>query len=300
MSAAKMHHDEVATDVGLVRRLLAAQHPQWADLPIERFDSTGTSNSIYRLGSELAVRLPRRPGTIPEVANQQRWLPRLAPHLPLPIPEPIAAGEPGEGYPWGWTVYRWLEGEAATRGNLVDQRDAATDLGRFVVALQRIDTAGGRRPGEGNYWRGCPLGARDDVTRHAIEELHGKVDTDAATAAWDAALATPAWTAPPVWIHGDLMPGNLLVDDGRLRAVIDFGSLGVGDPACDLQIAWNFFTGESRDAYRAALAVDDATWARGRGWALSVALLQLPYYETSNPVMADTARFTIDQVLADN
>ncbi len=299
MPTGKLHDDEVATDVGLVRRLLAAQHPQWADLPIEPFDSTGTSNYIYRLGDDLAVRLPRRPGTTAEVAKQQEWLPLLAPHLPLAIPVPVAAGKPGEGYPWAWTVYRWLDGESATADCVADPVAAATDLGRFVGALQQIDTAGAPGPGEDNYWRGCPLAARDGTSRDGIEQLHGKIDTAAATAVWDDALATPEWSEPPVWIHGDLMPGNLLVDHGQLHAVIDFGCLGVGDPACDLQIAWNLFSGASRAAYRAALPVDDATWARGRGWALSLALRQLLYYETSNPAMADIAQFTIDEVLAD-
>jgi aminoglycoside phosphotransferase (APT) family kinase protein len=299
MSTGKLHDDEVATDAELVRRLLAAQHPQWADLPIERFDSTGTSHYIYRLGSDLAVRLPRRPGTSSEIAKDQQWLPKPAPHLPLAIPAPLAAGKPGEGYPWEWTVYRWLEGESATLDGVADLVQAATDLGRFVAALQEIDTAGAPGPSEDNYWRGCPLAARDGVTHYGIEQLHGKIETAAVIAAWEEALATPEWSEPPVLVHGDLMPGNLLVDRGRLHAVIDFGCLGVCDPASDLQIAWNFFTGESRAAYRAALPVDDATWDRGRGWALSVAVLQLPYYEASNPVMATIARHTIDEVLAD-
>jgi aminoglycoside phosphotransferase (APT) family kinase protein len=299
MSTGRLHDDEIGTDADLVRRLLAAQHPEWAGLSIERFDSTGTSHYIYRLGSDLAVRLPRRPGTVAEIAKDQQWLARLAPQLPLAIPAPIAAGKPGEGYPWEWSVYRWLAGESATVDGVDDLVQAATDLGRFVAALQQIDTTGAPGPSEDNYWRGCPLAARDEVTHHGIELLRGQIDTAAAIHVWQDALATPEWPEPPVWIHGDLMPGNLLIEAGRLHAVIDFGCLGVGDPACDLQIAWNFLTGESRDAYRAALVVDDATWARGRGWALSLALLQLSYYETSNPVMANIARFTIDEVLTD-
>jgi aminoglycoside phosphotransferase (APT) family kinase protein len=221
------------------------------------------------------------------VTVEHEWLPRLAPHLPLAIPVPLARGTPGEGYPFVWAVARWLDGEIAALDRFTDPRAAATELGRFVIALRQIDPAGGRRPGEGNYGRA------------AIAQLRGTIDTDAATGAWEEALAAPEWTAAAVWIHGDLMPGNLLVDRGRLSAVIDFGGLGVGDPACDLQIAWNLFTGESRDAYRAAVAPDDATWARGRGWALSVALLQLPYYATSNLAMAGIARATIEAVLAD-
>jgi aminoglycoside phosphotransferase (APT) family kinase protein len=296
----KLHDDEVAVDVDLVRRLLAAQHPQWADLPIEQYDSTGTSNSIFRVGADLSVRMPRVARSMEQVTIEQRWLPQLAPVLPLAIPVPLAIGEPGEGYPYIWAIAQWLDGESAATAEIDDPRAAATDLGQFVAAMRRVDTTGGRRPGDGNFYRGCPLADRDVVTRHAIGELAGKIDLEAATAAWEHALATPALTGPPVWIHGDLMAGNLIVDHGRLHAVIDFGGLGVGDPACDLIVAWNFFSGAARATYRAVLEVDDDTWARGRGWALSVALLQLPYYEISNPALAAIARFTIDQVLADH
>ena len=295
----KLHDDELETDADLVRRLLAAQHPQWADLPIRRFASDGTSNALYRLGNDLVARLPLRPGSGAAIGREHQWLPFLAPHLPLAVPTPVALGGPGEGYESVWSVYGWLDGESAATAPLDDPADAATALGWFVVALRSVDATDGPRPSADNYGRGCPLALRDDGTRQAIAELTGTIDTDAATAAWETALATPVWAASPVWLHGDLMPGNLLVDRGRLHAVIDFGGVGVGDPACDLQIAWNFFAGASRDAYRDAVEVDDDTWARGRGWALSVALLQLPYYATSNPAMARVARFTIDAVLAD-
>ena len=214
MPPGKLHVDELETSLDLVRRLLAAQHPQWSDLPIEQFDSTGTSNSLYRLGDDMVVRLPRRPGSAPAVGREHRWLPELAPYLPLPIPVPLALGAPGEGYPSVWSVYRWLDGETAAMEGIADPQQAATDLGRFLVALQRIDPTGGPRPDEGNYGRGCRLAARDDVTRTTIAALHGTIDTDAAMDAWQDALAAPAWSQPGVWIHGDLMPGNLLVRRG--------------------------------------------------------------------------------------
>jgi aminoglycoside phosphotransferase (APT) family kinase protein len=290
-----MHADEVDVATTLVRRLIEAQFPQWADLPLEPVESAGTDNAIYRLGDELAVRLPRVAGATGQVADEQRWLPRLAPQLPLAVPLPLAAGRPGEGYPFPWSVSRWLPGEPATGDTLHDLSQAATELADFIAALQRIDPTGGPQSP-----RGVPLTRRDARTREAIAALDGKIDTHAVTAAWEAALQAPPWRGPPVWTHGDLYDGNLLADRGRLSGVIDFGVLGVGDPACDLIVAWSLFSGEARTTFRTALAVDDHTWARGRGWALSVALIALPYYETTNPVMVANARHRINQVLADH
>ncbi|MSQ08345.1 MAG: aminoglycoside phosphotransferase family protein [Dehalococcoidia bacterium] len=298
MPADKMHVDEVDTDASLVGRLLAAQFPQWADLSIEPVRSAGTDNAIYRLGDDMAVRLPRIHWAAGQVDKEHRWLPRLAPHLPLAIPVPLAMGKPSEGYPWHWSICRWLEGENATIERISDPRQAATDLAQFISALQRIDTTGGPLPGPQE--RGVPLAMRDAYTRDAIARLHGMLDTGAATAAWEAALQAPRWHGAPVWTHGDLQSGNLLSVKGRLSAVIDFGCLGVGDPACDLIVAWNLFSPESRDVFRAALPVDDATWARGRGWALSVGLIALPYYKDTNPVLAGINRYAIDAVLADH
>jgi aminoglycoside phosphotransferase (APT) family kinase protein len=294
-----MHADEVDTDASLVRRLLAAQFPSWAGLPIEPVPSAGTENAIYRLGTEMAVRLPRIHGDTGQVDKLHQWLPTLAELLPLTIPVPLAKGEPGEGYPWHWSVYPWLEGENATPERIADPGQAATALGQFVAALQRIDPAGGPSPGQHNFFRGVPLAARDSHTRTAIEALHGVLDTDAATAAWDAALQVPAWHGPPVWIHGDLQTGNLLARGGRLSAVIDFGGLGVGDPACDLITAWDLLSAETREVFRTAVRVDDATWARGRGWALSIGLIGLPYYLDTNPEFVRYARRLIDETLAD-
>jgi aminoglycoside phosphotransferase (APT) family kinase protein len=299
MTAGKMHVDEVDTDASLVRRLLVAQFPQWADLAIEPVPSAGTDNALYRLGDDMAVRLPRIERATPQVDKEHEWLPRLAPHLPLAVPVPLARGFPGEGYPWHWSITPWLAGENVTIGRLADPCQAATDLGRFIATLQRLDPAGGPPPGVHNFGRGVPLAQRDRRTREALRALDGMLDTAAVTAAWDAALQAPAWQGPPVWIHGDVSAGNLLAIQGRLSAVIDFGGLGVGDPACDLMIAWTLFSGESRETFRAALAVDDATGARGRGWALSWALIFIPSYVHTNPVGVSNAWRTIDAVLAD-
>jgi aminoglycoside phosphotransferase (APT) family kinase protein len=296
--ARKMHADEVDIDVSLVRRLLIAQFPQWADLPIVPVHSAGTVNAIYRLGDDMAVRLPRVRRWAGDVEIEQHWLPKLAPHLPLAVPEPHAKGSPGEGYAFHWSVYRWLEGEIWTIGRIGDLREAAADLAQFITGLQRIDTTGGPRPRPGG--KGAPLAQRDPAVRAAIAASHGMVDTNAVTAAWDAVLEVPMWDGPPVWVHGDLArPGNLVVVGGRLSAVIDFGCLCVGDPACDLSVAWTLFSGESRDLFRAALSVDDATWERGRGWALTW-VEALPYYVSTNPSMVAEARHAIDEVLADH
>ncbi len=299
MSAGKMHVDEVDINVALVRQLLAAQFPQWADLPITPVHSSGTDNAIYRLGSDMAVRLPRIEQATGQVDKEQQFLPRLAPYLPLAIPVPFALGRPSEGYPWHWSVYQWLEGENATSERIADLGEAARDLAHFVTALQRIDPTGGPPPGVHNFFRGVPLSTRDAQTRAAIAELSGMLDTSAVITAWDAALQAPAWYGPPVWLHGDLSPLNLLVQQGRLSAVIDFGGLGVGDPACDLIVAWNLLSAQTREIFRTTLSVDDATWARGRGWALSIGLIALPYYQSTNPVLASIARRAIDEVLAD-
>lgn len=299
----KMHVEELEVDPLLVRRLLAGQFPQWAGLPLRSVPSAGTDNAIFRLGDDLAVRLPRIHWAAGQVEKEWRWLPRLAPHLPLAVPAPLALGAPAEGYPWHWSVCRWIAGENATLDRLSDPREAAADLAGFIAALRGIDAADGPAAGEHNFRRGVPLAARDVEVRAALAALRalpGLIDTDAATAAWDEALETPAWGGPPVWLHGDLQPGNLLARDGRLRAVIDFGGLGVGDPACDLLPAWNLLPADARQVFRDALAVDDGAWARGRGWALLVGLLALPYYKETNPPLAAMARKTIDAVLTDH
>ena len=300
MAATRMHADEVATDAGLVRRLLAGQFPQWAGLTIVPVPSAGTDNALFRLGDDLVVRMPRIGWATGQIDKERRWLPHLAPHLPLAVPEPLAVGEPAEGFPWRWSVYRWLPGDNATLDRLADPAEAARDLARFVRALQAVDTTGGPRPEPGTFGRGVPLAVRDAGTREAIAACAGLIDTGAATAAWEAALAAPEWRGPPVWLHGDLQSGNLLAVAGRLTAVIDFGALTVGDPACDLMVAWNLFTAETRAAFRDAMGVDDATWARGRGWGLSPALVALPYYRETNPGLAAIARHAIAEVLADH
>jgi aminoglycoside phosphotransferase (APT) family kinase protein len=285
---------EVRIDVALVRRLVAVQFPQWASLAVEPVESAGWDNTIFRLGSGLAVRLPRRRVSAEHVSKEHQWLPVLAPHLPLAVPFPLGHGVPGEGYPWHWTVCPWQTGELAALTRVADMGRAATSLARFITALQAIDPAGGSV----HEFRGVSLAAHDHNTRASAAVLQHSFDVGPVLGVWDAVLAAPAWAGQPVWMHGDLHPANLLVERGELSAVIDFGLLGVGDPACDLMVAWTYLSDDSRDVFRNALAVDDATWSRGRGWALQFGL-RAAAYSAGNPVLGDIGRYTLAEVLAD-
>lgn len=286
-------------DAGLVRRLVASQFPHWRDLPIRPVIPGGWDNRTFRLGEAMAVRLPSAARYAAQVEKEQLWLPRLARQAPLPIPAPLAVGAPGEGYPWPWSVNRWLEGAAAEIAPIPDQTQFAADLAGFLTALQRADAAGGPPAGRHSFWRGGPLATYDAETRKALATLGRRIDAAGATQAWEAALAAE-WGGAPVWFHGDVAPGNLLVEHGRLAAVIDFGCCGVGDPACDLAIAWTFFEGESRAAFRAALPLDAATWARGRGWALWKALIVLAALPGANPSGVESCPRIIADVIADH
>ncbi|MFD5632706.1 aminoglycoside phosphotransferase family protein [Streptomyces sp. NPDC127077] len=289
-----MHADETLIGDALVRRLLDGQFPRWARLPLKRVRSAGTVNALYRLGDDMVVRLPRVADGADDAVKEHAWLPRLAPMLPFPVPEILGLGTPTAAYPWHWSVLRWLDGDTPAPGALTDPGQLAADLGAFVTALRGIDLPGGP-----DAYRGTPLTAVDAETRSAIDDLRGSVDTGAATAAWEEALAAPAWTGPPRWLHSDLMPMNLLVRGGRLAAVLDFGTFGTGDPACDFIPAWNLLPAAVRPAFREAAGADDSGWARGRGWALSMALVQLPYYRVTNPVIAGNAEHVIREVLAE-
>jgi aminoglycoside phosphotransferase (APT) family kinase protein len=296
MAAVRMHVDEVETDVVLVRRLLAEQLPQWADLAIAAVESHGTDHHIYRLGDSLVVRLPCIEWAGDQAVKEAEWLPKLAPQLPLAIPVLRAVGQPTDGYPFRWSVCEWLPGENADAG-IANLERAAVDLAAFVTALRQVDPSGA--PPRSRSARGSPLAESDAQVRRAISELGTRIDGDATARAWRASLGAAAWDGRDVWVHGDLLPGNLLVIEGRLSAVIDFGGLNVGDPACDLQPAWNVFSGASRRRFRDELAVDDASWLRGRGWVLYQAVSALAYYWETNPGIIRQAAYALAQVLAD-
>ena len=293
--AVRMHDDELDIDTALARSLLSSQFPDWASLPLAPVLPAGTDHAIFRLGDDMSVRLPRREGIEAQVDLEREWLPMLAPHLSLAIPVPLAVGVPEDGYPFRWAVNSWLPGDPAAGERLRDPCETATDLARFVASLRRIDSTGAPTAG-----RGEPLATRDRQTRWWLATLDGVVDTAAVMAVWEEALAAPAWDGPPLWVHGDLDSRNLLAVDGRLSGLVDFGGLGVGDPACDVGTAWKLFSGEARDRFRAELSVDDATWARARGHVLSQSLGALSYYTLeNNAVLVLEARRWLDEVLSD-
>ena len=287
-------------DEHLARRLIDRQFPRWAHLPITPVEVDGWDNRTFRLGDGLTMRLPSGDWYALQVEKEQRWLPLLAPWLPLPIPEPVAKGEPGEGYPYPWSVYRWLDGDIATEAGIGDLSEFALELAVFLVALRGIDAGGGPAPGRHNFFRGGPLATYAEETLRSIERLGGEIPGDAALRMWEDAMAAD-WEGDPVWFHGDVATGNLLLRDGRLAAVIDFGTSGVGDPACDIVIAWTLLHGPSRDAFRATLGADPGTWSRGRGWALWKALISLVgNLDEGDAAAAAGNRRVIDRVLADH
>ena len=293
-----MHADEVIVALPLVRRLVADQFPQWRHLRITPVPYSGTDNAIFRLGENMVVRLPRIHWATAQVHKEHTWLPMLADNLSLRVPTPLGKGEPAFGYPWHWAVHEWQDGQNAIEAAVNDPGAAALDLAEFITQLHRLDLGSQIPAPSGN--RGGPLAAKDADVRAAIASLEGEVDIPKVTAAWESSLDAPPYQDKPVLIHADLAPGNMLVKDGKLTAVIDFGALTTGDSACDLMVAWNYLTSETRPIFRAALSVDGATWARGRGWALSVALIALPYYLNTNPQIVATSRRTIDEVLQDH
>jgi aminoglycoside phosphotransferase (APT) family kinase protein len=288
----RMHDDEVETNVDLVRCLLAAQHPQWADLPLEPVPSAGTDNAMYRLGDELAVRLPRIHWSVDSIAKERKWLPVLAPRVPLAVPVPVASGEPEEAFPYPWSVVRWVAGDMATLARMNDPVQAALDLAAFVRALQAVDPTGGP-----THHRGAPVRLQDAGVRRGIAGLRGEVDGEAVIEAWNRVLAAPDYDGPPRWFHGDLAYLNLLARRGRLCGVIDWGTCGVGDPAIETTVAWSLFPPDARDAYRDALGIDDATWERGKGWVLT-GVFGIPYYRDTNPVLVADKITAIEAVLA--
>ncbi len=286
-------------DTHLVRCLIAAQFPQWADLSIRPVESGGWDNRTFHLGERLSVRLPSAEQYAAQVAKEQKCLPQLSPYLPLPIPMPVAKGVPGENYPWHWSVYCWLEGETASLDNIANLRQFAATLASFLSALQKIDTQSGFPPGAHNFYRGGDLSTYDKQTRGAIEVLRQHIDFGAVTAVWEAGLKS-TWDNHPVWLHGDVSAANMLVRNGRLVAVIDFGCCAIGDPACDLTIAWTFLSGASRESFRAALHLDENTWARARGWAMWKALITWAESVGDNSSVVQHSQHVIDQILADH
>jgi aminoglycoside phosphotransferase (APT) family kinase protein len=287
----------VSIDAALVSRLIAGQFPEWADLPLLPVASAGTDNALFRLGEERVVRLPRMDWAAGMVAKEQRWLPRFSGRLPLDFPEPMGLGEPASGYPWTWGIYRWLKGRDALADPVTDDAASARSLAGFLAKMHGVDTLGGPEAGEANTYRGVALRRLDRRVREALAQLEADIDTAVAAGVWQDALDADEWNEPGVWVHGDLLPGNLLVRNGTLAGVLDFGTLGVGDPAVDLMAAWTVFGGGAREAFVEAADMDQQAWRRARGWALYGAAIALPYYRERNPVLAAISRRTLGEVL---
>jgi len=295
----RMHADEFTLDDGAVAQRVAKRFPHWSGLTVTRVASAGTDNALFRLGDNLVVRMPRREKCGAQIIKDAQFLPRLAPHLPLAIPKPLAQAEPCADCPWPWAVYAWLPGEMARADTLGDPIAAADALAAFICALRAIEATGAPSPSVENFGRGAPLATRDKWVRAAIVALGADIDAAACLRVWDDACAAPVYSGAPVWLHGDLQAGNLLTRDGRLAAVIDFGGLAAADPACDLMPAWTLFDGPARARFRAAIGADEGEWRRARGWALSVALIAMPYYRDTNPTLVAASQHAVSAVLAE-
>lgn len=290
----RMHAEEIRVDAALVRLLIREQYPQFADRTITIVRSTGTVNALYRLGADLCVRLTRMSDWAEGLERERVWLPKLAPHLTLAIPEPVVCGRPTAAYPFPWAIYRWIDGLPYADELVSDERQAALDLARFIRALRAVDTTGALPGGR------APLSKLDSITQSAIEACRDLIDTEAVSEVWAQSLKAAPSSGRPVWIHADLLRPNLLTRDGRLSAVLDFGGVGVGDPAFDIIPAWSVFNRPGRAAFRAALDVDAETWQRARAYALHQALLIIPYYVATNPEFVVLARRTVGEVLSDH
>jgi len=295
-----MNTKKININVALVHRLIQSQFPEWADLPIKPVEFSGWDNRTFHLGDCMTVRLPSAESYASQVEKEQKWLPKLAPNLPLAIPRPLAMEKPSEDYPWPWSVYQWLEGKSASLESISDLSEFALKLAEFLKALQKIDSTGGPVAGPQNFYRGGSLNIYDSETRAAIKKLDSAMDSKRITAIWNRALDSE-WNQPPVWMHGDIAIGNLLVKDGQLSAVIDFGQLGIGDPACDLVIAWTLFKDQSREVFKKAISLDEQTWERAMGWALWKALIVCTALPGSNcnPMEIEKAKMVINELLAD-
>jgi aminoglycoside phosphotransferase (APT) family kinase protein len=289
----------IEIDATLVQQLIHSQFPQWAELPIAPVKNGGWDNRTFRLGDSMTVRLPSAAAYVAQVEKEHRWLPVLRPKLPLQIPIPLARGAPGAGYPWPWSVYNWLDGTPAQADRIHDLGRFAEDLARFLVALRKIDASRGPVAGTHNFYRGGSLTIYDTETRGAISKLADEIDAAAVTEVWDTALTT-SWHGPLAWVHGDVAASNLLVNDGQLCAVIDFGCAGVGDPSCDLVIAWTFLDSASRKIFRSTIGLDPRTWQRARGWAIWRALITVVRHRDNNPTEANKMIRIIRDVLEDH
>lgn len=294
-SIPQMHEGEALVDDGTVRALLEDQFPNWADRRLLRIADSGTDNAIYRLGDDLGIRLPRIHWAKAQIEKECRWLPTLAADLPTPVPVPLAEGRPGHGYPFPWLVYPWLEGTSLDRATVDNWDVVAEGVAEFVLALQHVSPVGGPPPTR----RGTPMAQYDEAVESGISQLDGVIDVDRARYIWQSAVEAGDWTGDPVWVHGDLLPGNILIGKNRLSGIIDWSGAGVGDPACEAMLAWSL-PPDARRLYRNILELDDATLARGRGWVVEQTVFYIPYYAKSLPLAVDQATWRLNEALLDD
>lgn len=291
-----MHPDQFPVTGELAKGLLAGQFPNWSSLPLVPLQTMGTDHALFRLGKEMLLRLPLTRAASAQREKEHVWLPRLAPQLPLKIPRPLALGRPGPNFPFPWSVYSWLPGRTLCPGAKTPVH-LALQLAEFILCLRNLDTEGGPPAGPDNFGRGLPLITRDEMVLRSLGEMRGMLDEARVLEHWHICLAAEAWKGPPVWVHGDLREDNLLARDGKISAVIDFGGLGLGDPAVDMLIAWSLFDPPARKLFREAAEVDEAAWLRGQGWAISVAVTAIPYYLKTNPAMVAYGRRLLTSVM---
>ena len=287
-------------DASLAHQLLLDQHPDLAHLPLRLVDE-GWDNVVFRLGEDMAVRFPRRALTAPLIEHEQRWLPEIAPRLPVPVPTPIRIGRAGSGFPWGWSVVPWFNGQTALDAPGTDLQRLVGPLGRFLRALHQPAPADAPH----NPWRSIPLDARTERLHEHLDQLRDTVNRERVLAVWDRVVVTPRWPGPPMWIHGDLHPGNLLINDGELAAVLDFGDLTSGDPATDLSVMWMLLPPEQRHALFTATGrtrsnpADDQMWRRARGWALAIGIAVIALGREGN-ALAELGKRTVEAALGDD
>lgn len=280
--------------VELVEKLISEQFPQWKELKVKPVKHNGHDNRTFHLGDKMTVRLPSGKAYEPQVQKEAKWLPILARNLSLPITEPVAEGCPTADYPYVWSINKWLSGDTVTRNN-INLSVFAEELANFLLEFESITASDGPIAGPHNFYRGGNLSVYDSETKEALHKLKGEINIEKCQLIWQQALSSK-WENEPVWIHGDIAPGNLLVQNGHLSGVIDFGILGTGDPSCDLAMAWTFFDKESRDVFIKSMNLDKDTWNRSKGWALWKALIT---YNNSDKKISENARFTVDAIIND-
>jgi aminoglycoside phosphotransferase (APT) family kinase protein len=284
--------------IALTAELVQQQFPRWSKLPIRPVELSGHDNRSFRLGDTMLIRLPSAKGYVEQVQKEQLWLPKLAPYLSFQIPKPIAMGKPNQNYPWNWSIYQWIDGYSANTKDIDDSHleHIAIALAQFLKELHQIDSKDGPPAGPHNYYRGAHPSVYDAAAKADIATLKTIIDADNALAVWNKAIASK-WHLPPLWIHGDFASGNILLNNNTITAIIDFGCMGVGDPACDLVIAWTFLNKKSRKIFKEHLDLDANTWARARGWALWKAGFELAGYADKTSVEALQKQQIISEVL---